>query len=30
MKPYIICHMLSSVEGRIDGETLETVTAEGE
>ena len=30
MKPHIICHMLSSVDGRIDGETLETVTAEGE
>jgi hypothetical protein len=29
MKPHIICHMLSSVDGRIDGEALETVTAEG-
>jgi 2,5-diamino-6-(ribosylamino)-4(3H)-pyrimidinone 5'-phosphate reductase len=27
---HIICHMLSSVDGRIDGEALETVTAEGE
>jgi 2,5-diamino-6-(ribosylamino)-4(3H)-pyrimidinone 5'-phosphate reductase len=30
MKPHIICHMLSSVDGRIDGEALESVTAEGE
>jgi hypothetical protein len=30
MTPHIICHMLSSVDGRIDGEALETVTAEGE
>jgi hypothetical protein len=30
MKPYIICHMLSSVDGRIDGNTLDAVIAEGE
>ena len=30
MKPHIICHMLASVDGRIDGEALETVTKEGE
>ena len=30
MKPHIICHMLSSVDGRIDGEALEAVTKEGE
>src|SRR5690349_2951971 len=29
MKPRIICHMLSSVDGRIEGEALEAVTAEG-
>jgi 2,5-diamino-6-(ribosylamino)-4(3H)-pyrimidinone 5'-phosphate reductase len=30
MKPHIIWHMLSSVDGRIDGEALEAVTAGGE
>jgi hypothetical protein len=30
MKPYIICHMLSSVDGKIDGNALDAVIAEGE
>jgi 2,5-diamino-6-(ribosylamino)-4(3H)-pyrimidinone 5'-phosphate reductase len=30
MKPHIICHMLSSVDGRIDGDSVEAVTEEGE
>jgi 2,5-diamino-6-(ribosylamino)-4(3H)-pyrimidinone 5'-phosphate reductase len=30
MKPHIICHMLSSVDGRTDGDSLEAVTPEGE
>ncbi|MBV9490689.1 MAG: RibD family protein [Verrucomicrobia bacterium] len=30
MNPHIICHMLSSVDGRIDGEALEPVTQQGE
>jgi len=30
MKPYIICHMLSSVEGKIDGNALDAVIGEGE
>jgi 2,5-diamino-6-(ribosylamino)-4(3H)-pyrimidinone 5'-phosphate reductase len=30
MKPHIICHMLASVDGRINGEALEAITAEGE
>ena len=30
MKPYIICHMLSSVDGKIDGAALDAVIAEGE
>ena len=30
MRPDVICHMLSSVDGRIDGEALESVTGEGE
>ena len=30
MKPYIICHMLSSVDGKIDGYALAAVTGEGE
>jgi hypothetical protein len=30
MRPYIICHMLSSVDGKIDGAALGTVTGEGE
>jgi riboflavin biosynthesis pyrimidine reductase len=30
MKPYIICHMLSSVDGKIDGAALAAVTGKGE
>jgi 2,5-diamino-6-(ribosylamino)-4(3H)-pyrimidinone 5'-phosphate reductase len=30
MKPYIICHMLSSVDGKIDGSALDAVIGEGE
>jgi 2,5-diamino-6-(ribosylamino)-4(3H)-pyrimidinone 5'-phosphate reductase len=30
MSPYIICHMLSSVDGKIDGAALEAVTGSGE
>lgn len=30
MRPYIICHMLSSVDGKIDGAALEAVTGAGE
>jgi riboflavin biosynthesis pyrimidine reductase len=30
MKPYIICHMVSSVDGKIDGSALNSVMAEGE
>jgi len=30
VKPYIICHMLSSVDGRIDGASLKGVTPAGE
>ncbi len=30
MKPYIICHMASSVDGKIDGAALSSVMAEGE
>ena len=30
MRPYIICHMLSSVDGKIDGAALSAVTGEGE
>src|SRR5512140_2153610 len=30
MKPYIICHMASSVDGKIDGSALSSVMAEGE
>ena len=30
MKPYIICHMLSSVDGKIDGAALSTVMDEAE
>jgi hypothetical protein len=26
MRPYIICHMLSSVDGKIDGAALDAVT----
>lgn len=29
-RPYIICHMLSSVDGRIDGAALRAVTGKGE
>ena len=30
MRPYIICHMLSSVDGKIDGASLRAVTAPGD
>ncbi|MGC4116844.1 MAG: RibD family protein [Myxococcales bacterium] len=30
MRPRVICHMLSSIDGRIDGEALDAVTGEGE
>lgn len=30
MKPYVICHMLSSLDGRIDGEALRAVMLRGE
>jgi 2,5-diamino-6-(ribosylamino)-4(3H)-pyrimidinone 5'-phosphate reductase len=30
MKPYIICHMVSSVGGKIDGTSLSSVMADGE
>jgi riboflavin biosynthesis pyrimidine reductase len=30
MRPYIICHMLASVDGKIDGAVLRAVTASGE
>ena len=30
MRPYIICHMLSSVDGKIDGASLSAVVPEGE
>ncbi len=30
MRPYVICHMLSSVDGRIDGASLRGLTPEGE
>jgi len=29
MRPRIICHMLSSIDGRIDGEILNNVIAVG-
>jgi 2,5-diamino-6-(ribosylamino)-4(3H)-pyrimidinone 5'-phosphate reductase len=29
-RPYIICHMLSSVDGKIDGSALQAVMSEGE
>ena len=29
MKPYIICHMVSSVDGRIDGSALSSLLAAG-
>jgi hypothetical protein len=30
MRPYIICHMLSSLDGKIDGAALRAVTTEGD
>src|SRR6266853_1180414 len=30
MRPHIICHMLSSVDGKIDGASLRAVTAAGD
>jgi 2,5-diamino-6-(ribosylamino)-4(3H)-pyrimidinone 5'-phosphate reductase len=30
MKPYVICHMLSSVDGKIDGAALAAVTGKGD
>ena len=30
MRPYIICHMLSSVDGKIDSAALQSVTGKGE
>jgi 2,5-diamino-6-(ribosylamino)-4(3H)-pyrimidinone 5'-phosphate reductase len=30
MRPYVICHMLSSVDGKTDGATLKAVTGSGE
>ena len=30
MRPYIICHMLSSIDGKIDGTSLKGLTAAGE
>ena len=30
VKPYVICHMLSSVDGRIDGEALRAVMVSGD
>ena len=30
MRPYVICHMLSSVDGKIDGAALKAVTRDGE
>src|SRR5947209_4491543 len=30
VRPYIICHMLSSVDGKIDGASLKGLTADGE
>jgi 2,5-diamino-6-(ribosylamino)-4(3H)-pyrimidinone 5'-phosphate reductase len=30
MRPHIICHMLSSVDGKIDGAVLRTVMAPGD
>lgn len=29
-RPYIICHMLSSVDGKIDGKALQQVAVKGE
>jgi hypothetical protein len=30
MKPYIICHMVSSVDGKIDGAALSSIIADGD
>ena len=30
MRPYVICHMLSSIDGRIDGDALEAVIERSE
>jgi len=30
MKPYVICHMLASIDGKIDGSVLRTVTGGGD
>ena len=30
MKPYVICHMVSSVDGKIDGTSLSSVMSDGE
>ena len=30
MRPYVICHMLSSVDGKTDGAALRAVTGNGE
>jgi 2,5-diamino-6-(ribosylamino)-4(3H)-pyrimidinone 5'-phosphate reductase len=30
MRPYVICHMLSSVDGKIDGAALKAITGAGE
>jgi hypothetical protein len=30
MRPYVICHMLSSVDGKIDSAALKAVTGNGE
>ena len=30
MRPYIICHMLSSVDGKIDGAALDAVAGDSE
>ncbi len=30
MRPYVICHVLSSIDGKIDGSVLEAVTVGGE
>src|SRR4051794_10230386 len=29
MRPNVICHMLSSIDGKIDGASLKAVTSEG-
>ncbi len=30
MRPYVICHMLASIDGKIDGSVLQAVTGSGE